>query len=114
MPQVPAQKTILGTNIVVDAFSWGPLPGVRYYCLTHFHADHYGGLRAPWDWGGLLVASEVTAALVERQLGVARDRILSLPLDGRWRVLDGGGEDGGGQVEILLVDANQYVQRDEN
>lgn len=104
MPHLPAQKVILGTSIVVDAFSWGPLPGVRHYCLTHFHADHYGGLRAPWNWDGLLVASEVTAALVERQLGIASDHILALPIDDQWHVL--GGEQGK-NVEIRLIDANQ-------
>jgi hypothetical protein len=67
--------------------------------VRHFHSDHYGGLSKSFDHG-TIYCSEVTKKLVVDQLRVSLDRIIALPLNEALMVEN---------VEVTLIDANQYV-----
>jgi DNA cross-link repair 1A protein len=38
-------KRLAGTNMVVNAFSFGEVANCEGYLLSHFHSDHYMGLN---------------------------------------------------------------------
>lgn len=92
-----AVSSVLGTTFVVDAFNYGIIPGITGYFLSHFHSDHYIGLRKSFD-AGTLFCSSVTANLVESQIGVDSGKIRRLPMNSRTSVSD--------NVSVILLDAN--------
>ena len=62
--QVESIKWVPGTRFLVDGFRFADppnQPGARYF-LTHFHGDHYTGLRRAFP--GTIYASDVTAELL--------------------------------------------------
>ncbi|KAI5634209.1 hypothetical protein NE865_13079 [Phthorimaea operculella] len=94
--KIPYHKFVAGTHFAVDAFSYGELPQVKYYFLTHFHSDHYSGLKKTFN--KTLFCSKITAELCITRLGVNSKCIHVINLDEPLMV-DG--------IEVLAVDANQ-------
>lgn len=95
----PAFKTInMGlTNIAVDSFMHGPLEGINLYFLSHFHADHYGGLRKAWSHGPIF-CTPITAALCKMKLGVLDEWLVPIQTHVPFCV--------GKDVEVVFFDAN--------
>ncbi|KXJ71870.1 hypothetical protein RP20_CCG019455 [Aedes albopictus] len=67
----PKYKIIAGTNFAVDAFRYGDIEGVSHYFLTHFHADHYIGLKRSFDKP--LIMSPITSRLVKAFINVQEE-----------------------------------------
>lgn len=60
--KVPPPYKILEGCFAVDAFSFGDIDGVTHYFLTHFHADHYIGLKKSFQFP--IYMTQITANLV--------------------------------------------------
>lgn len=54
----PSYKIVDGTKLAVDAFRYGDIEDVEHYFLSHFHADHYIGLKKSFNHK--LYVSEIT------------------------------------------------------
>lgn len=83
---------------MVDAFSYGKVSNCDGYFLTHYHSDHYGGLRGSWSQGPIY-CSQVTANLVKQELGVNRTYVHPLPMNELYPIP-------GSNVTVALIDAN--------
>ncbi|KAL8153080.1 hypothetical protein V2J09_010840 [Rumex salicifolius] len=78
---VPLWCTIPGTPFRVDAFRY-LRRDCAYWFLTHFHADHYGGLTRSFSHGKIY-CSMITARLVHMKIGIPWDALEVLPLNQR-------------------------------
>ncbi|AET40460.1 DNA cross-link repair protein PSO2 Ecym_6059 [Eremothecium cymbalariae DBVPG len=67
-------------TIVVDGFNFMDNSEVKYYFLSHFHADHYQGLCQSWKQGRLF-CSQITANLVISKFKIDVDQITILKLN---------------------------------
>ncbi len=77
----PFFKRVPGTPFIVDGFYHVDPALSRHYVLTHFHADHYGGLSRDFPEGCTLYGTAITCRLVAERLGVPRSRLRPIPLD---------------------------------
>ncbi|PHZ11823.1 DRMBL-domain-containing protein, partial [Rhizopus microsporus ATCC 52813] len=82
----------------VDAFNYGKIPDCDGYFLTHFHSDHYGGLRTRWSHGPIY-CSQITANLVRQELRVDSRFVHPLPMNELYPIP-------GSNVTVALIDAN--------
>lgn len=92
---IPHHKIVAGTHFAVDAFSYGDIENVKHYFLTHFHSDHYCGLKKTFN--KMLYCSKITADLCTSRLGVSPKQIHVMRLDETIRV-EG--------IEVTAVEAN--------
>ena len=98
--KLPKFKLIPGTPFAVDAFSYGLIPSITGYFLTHFHSDHYKGLSSKFfeDKRVRLYCSEVTGNLVKRELRVREEVMTTLKI-GNIYLIEG--------IHVGVLDANQ-------
>ncbi|XP_010248167.1 PREDICTED: DNA ligase 6-like [Nelumbo nucifera] len=99
LPPIPSDfaqsKLIPKTRFIVDGFRYSGDYSVSYF-LSHFHSDHYAGLKTGWS-KGLIFCSETTGRLLIEALKLSSLFVISLSL-GEPVVIDG--------CEVTLVDAN--------
>ncbi|XP_045539345.1 DNA cross-link repair protein SNM1 [Papilio machaon] len=92
---IPFYKIVAGTHFAVDAFSYGDIPNVNIYFLTHFHSDHYTGLKRTFN--KTLYCSKITADLCVARLGVNPKHLQILNIDDTVKI-EG--------IDVTAVDAN--------
>lgn len=104
----PSQR-VAGTSFTVDSFHAATSdPGCTTFFLTHFHSDHYGGLRRKTlPNGARVLCSAVTAKLVKDFLHIPDAFLRVLPVGEKVDVPDSGllGSAASG-ASVWLFDAN--------
>lgn len=78
--QVPAWHKVPGADFIVDTFKAEyKKTQCEHWFLTHFHTDHWQGLRKSFHHGTIHCTPE-TARLVHGRLGIEQSRIAEHPL----------------------------------
>lgn len=95
----PFYKRIEGTQISVDAFSYGDINNCNAYFLSHFHYDHYTGLSKHFKHK--IYCSKITANLVLKKIKVDSSLVCPLELNNFLKIYDDDDS-----IEVCLIDAN--------
>lgn len=80
LPDIKVLSFVNGHKIVVDGFNFERDPAISQYFLSHFHSDHYMGLRKSWDHG-TIYGSQITVDLMINKFNINRDLVRALPMD---------------------------------
>lgn len=91
----PQHKRVAGTNFIVDGFDWGHQEWCTGYFLSHFHSDHYRGLKKTFDHP--IYCSSATGNLIVSRIKVVPSIVRHLSLGEEYEV-DG--------IRVRLLDAN--------
>lgn len=94
--ECPFYKKIPNTSFAVDAFSYNQIPNIHYYFLSHFHFDHYQGLKRGFNYGKI-VCSSITGRLIMNQLGVQSKFIQIVDICNPTLIEN---------IQVVLIDAN--------
>ncbi|CAI4048412.1 DNA cross-link repair protein PSO2 SKDI_13G2680 [Saccharomyces kudriavzevii IFO 1802] len=106
-PDLPSFKKIRFDNnheIVVDGFNYRASETISQYFLSHFHSDHYMGLKKSWNNPDenpvkkILYCSKITAILVNLKFKIPMDEIQILPMNKRFWITD--------VISVVTLDAN--------
>lgn len=71
-----------GYKLVVDGFNYESDVNISKYFLSHFHSDHYIGLKKSWEQGQIY-CSQITSDLMKHKFKIPEDRIIILINDER-------------------------------
>ncbi|CEP61005.1 DNA cross-link repair protein PSO2 LALA0_S02e04610g [Lachancea lanzarotensis] len=98
-PKLSKVKKLFFKNhtIVVDGFNFDSDPAINQYFLSHFHADHYMGIKKSWAQGSIY-CSKVTADLLSYKFKVPHERMVALPENVTVQVTE--------NLSVICFDAN--------
>lgn len=100
-PSLPDHKILeFGEDkVAVDGFCYQKDESIDVYLLTHFHSDHYGGMKKSWNNGHIIVATKTTADLCVHRFNISPDMFFTLEYGQTARIP-------GTKVDVTCLDAN--------
>ena len=77
LPRIKILTFNSGYKLVVDGFNYADDLSISKYFLSHFHSDHYVGLKKSWEQGEIY-CSQITSDLLQYKFKVPSERICIL------------------------------------
>ncbi|KAG0670797.1 hypothetical protein C6P45_001806 [Maudiozyma exigua] len=97
LPSIKILTFDCGYRIVVDGFNFAPEVDISKYFLSHFHSDHYIGLKKSWEQG-TVYCSQITSDLLQAKFKTPIERITVLRNNERHWITD--------TISVIPYDAN--------